>query len=314
MKNILITGGAGFIGSNLIDHLLNLGHKIICIDNFDNNYSREIKERNLEFAKSNKNFSFIEGNIINIHDLNKCFLQQLPGVVIHLAAKSGVRPSINNPYGYYESNVLGTLNLLEVMKTFRVKKMLFASSSSVYGNNKKIPFSETDNVDGPISPYAASKKACELLCHTYHHLYGFDIYCLRFFSVYGPRQRPDLAIQKFTEKILNGEVIQMYGDGSSSRDYTYIDDLICGITNALENIKGYEIFNMGESTVISLKQLIKMIEKQLGKKAIIEQVPFQPGDVMTTFANIEKAKNTINYRPKWKIEDGIKEFINWKKL
>jgi UDP-glucuronate 4-epimerase len=310
-RNILVTGGAGFIGSNLIDHFLNIGHRVVCIDNFEPNYSRAFKQKNIESALSDINFKFIEGDVNNINDLRKCFLEILPDTVVHLAAKSGVRPSIKSPHEYYITNVLGTLNLLEVMKEFNVKRLLFASSSSVYGNNKNVPFSETDGVDTPISQYAATKKAAELLCHTYHHLYGFDIFCLRFFTVYGPRQRPDLAIRKFTENILNNKAIDMYGDGSTSRDYTYIDDIIAGIINSIEKLNGYEIINLGESKVIELRHMITTIEKILKKEARINQLPIQPGDVLITFANIEKAKRILDYHPKWKFEDGIKEFIKW---
>jgi len=313
LRNILVTGGAGFIGSHLVDHLLNIGHRVVCIDNFEPNYNRSIKLKNIEFALSSDNFKFIEGDITNKSDLRKCFLELIPDTVVHLAAKSGVRPSISNPFEYYNTNVLGTLNLLEVMKDFNVKRLLFASSSSVYGNNKKVPFSEIDFVDNPISPYAATKKAGELLCHTYHTLHGLDIFCLRFFTVYGPRQRPDLAIRKFAENIMNDKPIDMYGDGSTSRDYTYIDDIIGGILSSIENLKGYEIINLGESKVISLSQMIHTLENHLIKKAKINYLPMQPGDVITTYANIEKAKKILGYNPKWKFEDGVREFIRWLK-
>jgi UDP-glucuronate 4-epimerase len=313
-RNILVTGGAGFIGSNLVDHLLKKGNRIVCIDNFEPNYDRIIKLRNIEFALTHVNYKQVSGDVNNLNDLRKCFLEMMPDTVIHLAAKSGVRPSIQNPHEYYNTNVIGTLNVLEVMKEFNVNRLIFASSSSVYGNNKKVPFSETDAVDTPISQYAATKKAAELLCHTYHNLYNFDIYCLRFFTVFGPRQRPDLAIHKFTNNILNNKPIEMYGDGSTSRDYTYIDDIIDGIISSIENLKGYEIINLGESNVIALKRMISTIEEYLKKKAIINQLPMQPGDVNITFANIDKAKRILDYDPKWKFEDGVKEFIKWKQI
>jgi UDP-glucuronate 4-epimerase len=314
MKNrhILITGGAGFIGSNLADHLLKSGNKVVCIDNFEPNYDRLIKQKNIEFASSQSNYRFIEGDINNTKDLRKGFLELLPDTVVHLAAKSGVRPSIKAPHEYYNSNVIGTLNVLEVMKEFDVNRLIFASSSSVYGNNKKVPFSENDSVDTPISQYAATKKAAELLCHTYHSLFGFDIFCLRFFTVFGPRQRPDLAIHKFTERIIHDKPIEMYGDGSTSRDYTYIEDILGGIISSIENLKGYEIINLAESRIISLKQMISILEKHLRKKAIIDQLPMQPGDVETTYANIDKARRILGYDPQWNFDEGIKEFIKWK--
>jgi UDP-glucuronate 4-epimerase len=311
-NNILITGGAGFIGSNLADHLLNQGYKIVSLDNFDLNYDRLIKLRNIEWANTHNDYRFIEGDVNNIGDLRKCFNELLPDTVIHLAAKSGVRPSIKTPHEYYNTNVIGTLNVLELMKEFKVNRLIFASSSSVYGNNKNVPFSENDTVDTPISQYAATKKAAELLCHTYHSLFGFDIFCLRFFTVFGQRQRPDLAIHKFTERIIHDKAIEMYGDGNSSRDYTYIEDILKGIISSIEKLKGYEVINLGESKTISLKHMISILEKYIGKKAKIDRLPMQPGDVEKTYANIDKAKRILNYSPQWKFEEGIKEFIKWK--
>lgn len=311
---ILVTGGAGFIGSHLIESLLNKGHSVVCIDNFDSFYKREIKEDNIKHFHNNKRFKFLEADICNIDEVNHCFSTFKFDMVIHLAAKAGVRPSIENPIAYYKTNVLGTLNLLETMKDYDVKKMIFASSSSVYGNNEKVPFSEDDKVDFPISPYAASKKAGELICHNYHYLYGFDIFCLRFFTVYGPRQRPDLAIHKFTDLILKDNTIEIYGEGNTSRDYTYIDDIIHGIFGAVNNLKGFEIINLGESKSIKLLELITLIEKVIGKKSNIRYMPMQPGDVLRTFADINKAKNKIGYNPSWDIKDGIESFYNWKVL
>ena len=222
-----------------------------------------------------------------------------------------MRPSIKKPEIFFEVNVNGTLNILEAMKRYGVKKLIFASSSSIYGNNKKVPFSEKDNVDLPISPYAATKKACELLNYTYHHLFGFNIYNLRFFTVYGPRQRPDLAIHKFAQLILKGEPIPVFGNGNTSRDYTYIDDIIQGIMSAINKVKGYEIINIGESKTITLSKLIAIIENTVGKKAIVNRLPIQPGDVEKTFADITKAKQLLGYNPKTNIEDGIKKFVEW---
>jgi UDP-glucuronate 4-epimerase len=234
-------------------------------------------------------------------------------MVIHLAARAGVRPSVLNPALYYDVNLTGTLSLLEVMRTHKVTKMIMASSSSVYGNNKKVPFSESDSVNNPISPYAASKKAAELLCYTYSYLYGFDIFCMRLFTVYGPRQRPEMAIHQFVRKIINKETIELYGDGLSERDYTYVDDIIQGLTNAIDNLKGFEIINLGESQTISLIDLIKNIENILDMKAIIEWKPKQSGDVDATFADISKAKKILNYKPQFSIQEGLVKFIEWYK-
>lgn len=307
----LVTGGAGFIGSNLTDKLLSEGNSVIVIDNFDNFYDRKIKENNLMNALSYNNFKLIEGDIRDKNILAKIFSENEIDIVFQLAAKVGVRPSIKEPELFFEVNVNGTLNILEAMKRYGVKKLIFASSSSIYGNNKKVPFSEKDNVDLPISPYAATKKACELLNHTYHHLYGFNIYNLRFFTVYGPRQRPDLAIHKFAQLILTGEPIPVFGNGNTSRDYTYIDDIIQGIMSAIKKVKGYEIINLGESKTITLSKLIAIIENTVGEKAIVNRLPIQPGDVEKTFADISKAKQLLGYNPKTNIEDGIKKFVEW---
>jgi UDP-glucuronate 4-epimerase len=306
---ILLTGAAGFIGSNLTDSLLKSGNEVLGIDNFDSYYERTIKESNIRAALQNSDYSFNEGDIRDSSFLNTCLEVFKPELIIHLAAKAGVRPSLSNPQEYYDVNVMGTLNILEAMRKNKVTKMIFASSSSVYGNNIKVPFSESDVVDNPISPYAASKKAGELLCHTYHHLYNFDIFCLRFFTVYGPRQRPDLAIHKFTKAILKDEPIILFGDGSSRRDYTYIDDIVQGINGAILNIKGFEIFNLGESQTISLKNLVEVIEKYCEKKAKLTYKPMQEGDVFQTYADISKAKDKLGYNPQVNIDTGIKKFI-----
>ena len=311
MVKILVTGIAGFIGSNLGEHLIKSDAKIIGIDNFDPFYDRQVKENNLSILKLSSNFTFFEGDICNADFLNSILSNEKPDLVIHLAAKAGVRPSILNPFEYYNTNVIGTLNLLEAMKTSGCKRLIFGSSSSIYGNNKKVPFSEEDNVDYPISPYAATKKAGELLCYNYHHLYGFDIFCLRFFTVYGQRQRPDLAIYKFTKYILEGKPLPFYGDGETERDYTYIDDIIHGIMRAVNNLKGYSIINLGESNTISLFKLVSVLETQIGKKAILEKLPMQPGDVEKTYADISKAKQVLGYNPTFSFEDGIKEFVDW---
>jgi UDP-glucuronate 4-epimerase len=307
---IFITGAAGFIGSNLVDSLLTTGKQIMGIDNFDPFYNRLIKENNIKDALKNPRFNFIEGDVRDPLFIDDCLTKFRPEIIVHLAAKAGVRPSILNPLEYFDVNVIGTLNLLEVMKKNGIKKMIFASSSSVYGNNTKFPFSESDNVDYPISPYAASKKAGELLCYTYHHLYKFDIFCLRFFTVYGPRQRPDLAINKFARALLNGEDIFLYGDGSTSRDYTHIDDIIQGINGAIDNLRNYEIINLGESNGISLINLVSILEKYSKRKAKLTYLPMQEGDVILTFADISKAKRMVNYMPGVDIETGIMNYIN----
>lgn len=313
IENIIITGGAGFIGSHLTDSLLEQGFKIICIDNFDPYYSTSIKIKNLESASIDKNFKLINCDIRDSKELEKCFRGNKIDLIVHLAAKAGIRPSLENPKEYFDVNVMGTLNILEAMRKVNINKMIFASSSSVYGNNTKVPFSETDDVNFPISPYAASKKAGELLCHTYHHLYNFNIYCLRFFTVYGPRQRPDLAIHKFTDLILNNLPIDLYGDGSSSRDYTYISDIIDGITMAINKLNGFGIINLGESKTITLNEMISALEKELNKNALKNYLPMQSGDVVQTCADIDRAKALLGYYPKYEFEKGIKEFIKWKR-
>ncbi len=312
-STILITGAAGFIGSNLAEELIK-NYNIIGIDNFDDFYSRDIKEENLKFLLQNSNFKLYEEDILNKSSFKKIFKDNKIDLIIHLAAKAGVRPSIENPDAYFKTNIEGTLNLLNIAKEYNVKNFIFASSSSVYGNNEKVPFTETDNVDNPISPYAASKKAGELICHTYHHLYKINIACLRFFTVYGRRQRPDLAIAKFTKKILKDEQIPVFGDGSFRRDFTYIDDIIYGLVKCIDWMKKqtkpvYEIFNIGESKNYSVLELVSEIETALNKKAIIEFLPEQPGDVRITYADITKARNIFAYNPKTNLKTGISNYI-----
>lgn len=308
---ILVTGGAGFIGSHLVEKLLSENHGVVCIDNFDTFYDPKIKRENIRAASAHKNFTLIEGDIRDAAVLRECFGRKKIDVVVHLAARAGVRPSIQQPELYYDVNVTGTLRVLEAMRASGVKKLVFGSSSSVYGNNPTVPFSETDPVDHPISPYAATKKAGELLCYSYHHLYEFDIFCLRFFTAYGPRQRPEMAIHKFAKDILGGKPVTMYGDGSTQRDYTYVADIVAGILASAQRVRGYEIINLGESRTISLLDLIHTIEKCAGKKAIITQMPEQPGDVKITYANIEKAVRILDYHPTTGIEDGVRKFVEW---
>jgi len=308
---ILVTGAAGFIGSHVCKHFTGLGHHVIGIDNFDPFYPKKFKELNIAGLKNNNLFQFLEADIRDSKAMNNIFAEGQVDIVIHLAAKAGVRPSIDSIAEYYDVNVNGTVSLLESMRAHSVTKMVFASSSSVYGNNPKVPFSEADNVDNPISPYASTKKSGELLCHVYNHLYGFDITCLRFFTVFGPGQRPDLAIHKFTRLIDKGESIPFYGDGSTSRDYTFIDDIVNGISCASKNLGGYRIYNLGESKVIDLKKLVHTIENSLGKKAVLNKLPLQQGDVTITYADISKAKKEIGYNPQFDIETGINKFVEW---
>lgn len=312
-KKILVTGGAGFIGSHLVDFLINEGvWQVSVVDNFNEFYAPEIKRANIARHLDNPNFKIYETDICRADDLENIFAENEFDVIVHLAACAGVRPSLLNPKLYAETNINGTLNLLELAKKYEVKQFVFGSSSSVYGENSKIPFSEEDKVSRPISPYAATKAAGELLCHTFSHLYDIRTVCLRFFTVYGARQRPDLAIHKFAKLITEEKPIQMFGDGTTRRDYTFIDDIIQGVRAAIDyDQSNHEIFNLGESETIELKDLIKLLEENLGKKAIIEQHEMQPGDVPITFADISKARKLLNYNPHTKIEDGIPKFVDW---
>lgn len=311
----LVTGCAGFIGSYVTEALLAQGKTVVGIDNFCDFYNPQIKRQNIANALQNKHFVLKKTDIRNKENLQQIFKEYRPKLVIHLAAMAGVRPSIEQPELYNEVNITGTLNILEAMKAFEVNKLVFASSSSVYGNNKKVPFAETDNVDKAISPYASTKKAAEVIAHTYHYLYGIDMMLLRFFTVYGERQRPDLAIHKFTKMISEGKPIPFYGDGTSRRDYTYIEDIVNGVLMSLNYVENheniYEILNIGESRTISLKEMVETIEKALNKKAIIDQQPMQPGDVTQTYADITKAKQLIGYEPKTDFEEGIAHFVAW---
>ena len=312
MKSILITGGAGFIGSSLADKLLNEGNKVIVIDNFNDYYDVKIKENNIAHNLSNSNYQLHRADIEDINTLKNIFKNNSIDIVVHLAARAGVRPSLENPIKYVETNILGTVNILEEMKEHHVKKLVFASSSSVYGNCKAKKFTEDLKVTEPISPYAATKSACEQIIYTYTHLYHFQALCLRFFTVYGPRQRPDLAINKFTRLIQHDEEIPMYGDGTTCRDYTYIDDIVNGICLAINYEKtSYEIINLGGGSPVTLKEMIEIIEKTLGKKAKIKTLPMQPGDVEKTICDWSKAKSLLTYIPKTSFAEGISKFINW---
>jgi UDP-glucuronate 4-epimerase len=315
MSAILVTGGAGFIGSHLCERLLSDGVKVICLDNFDSFYDPNIKIRNVEGVKkkSPELFELITGDIRNPEHSKGIFQQNQIDFVVHLAARAGVRPSISDPLLYQDVNIRGTVVLLESCKAHGIKNFIFASSSSVYGENQRVPFTERDLDIQPISPYGATKRAGELLCYSYHHLYGINIACLRIFTAYGPRQRPEMAIHKFARLIDRGEKIPIYGDGSSRRDYTYIDDLIDGILGVIRYHKGFEIYNLGESQTTSLKELIRLIEETMGKKANVEMLEPQPGDVSVTYADITKAKRMLKYQPGVKMEEGIKRFVEWYK-
>ena len=312
--NYLITGGAGFIGSNLADKLLAEGHNVTVVDNFNDYYDTAVKEANVAPHKDDPHYKLYRVDIENMDALKPVFAERQFDAVIHLAARAGVRPSLEKPVDYVKTNILGTVNVLECMRENNVKKLVFASSSSVYGNCKEKEFSEDLKVTEPISPYAATKSACEQLCYTWHHLYGIDVVALRFFTVYGPRQRPDLAIHKFAKKIESGEAIEMYGDGTTRRDYTYIDDIVAGIQSAMAyNKTGYEIINLGGGEPITLKRMIQTIEKAVGKPAKIEQKPMQPGDVDKTVCDWSKAHKLLHYTPKTTFEQGIQNFVKWRK-
>src|SRR4030043_1874622 len=311
MNNILVTGGAGFIGSHLCERLLGGGGKVIFLYNFDSFYDPHIKIKNTEgMQKKFPNlFELVTGDIRNPDHLKGIFQKNKIDLIIHLAAQAGVRPSITQPLIYQDVNIRGTIVLLEVCKEYGVKDFIFASSSSVYGENQRVPFSEDDLDIQPISPYGATKRAGELLCYSYHHLHGMNIACLRIFTAYGPRQRPEMAIHKFTRLIDRGEKISIYGDGSSRRDYTYIDDLIEGMLAVIHHNRGFEIYNLGESQTTSLKELIGLIEEALGKKANVEMVELQPGDVSITYANITKARQRLGFHPKINMKEGTRRFV-----
>lgn len=309
--HILVTGGAGFIGSSLVDVLLKQGQRVSVIDSFSPFYDIAIKRNNLSKASKNDSFSLFEIDLRDHEQVSEIFVLNNFDVVVHLASKAGVRPSIRLPRPYFDVNVNGTINILEECRIHGINKVVYASSSSVYGNNKKVPFKETDNVDFPISPYAASKKAGELICHNYHHLYGINIFALRFFTVYGPRNRPDMGMYKFCKAIDEGQTIQMYGQGKPRRDFTYIDDILDGIVKSIEHVKGFEIFNLGESQTISVNELIKVFEKVMNKKALLQLTDMQPGDVMETYADISKAREMLGYNPQVPVEKGVEKLVNW---
>jgi UDP-glucuronate 4-epimerase len=314
-KRILLTGGAGFIGSHVAEALIRRGTQLSIVDNLDNFYALSRKRLNLQEIRNAGAYEFFEADVRDMDALRKVAEHVQPEIVIHLAARAGVRPSIEQPALYESVNVAGTVNLLEIAREFKVQRLIFGSSSSVYGITNTVPFCEDDLETRPISPYAATKLAAELMCYTYTHLYGLTTLCLRFFTVYGPRQRPDLAIHKFTALIELGKPIPVYGDGSMGRDYTYVDDIVAGVIASLEYAPEpklpFEVFNLGNSHPVRLRELIAQLEAATGKKALQDRLPDQPGDVPITWANIDKARRLLGYSPKTSMEQGLRNFVAW---
>jgi UDP-glucuronate 4-epimerase len=313
MKNtILVTGAAGFIGSHLVERLLAAGHQVVGLDNFDDYYSPAIKRHNVQSINATDGFTMIESDIRDAALINRVFSEYRIVLVAHLAARAGVRPSIQQPALYQDVNIGGTINLLEASRLNGVRQLMFTSSSSVYGSGASVPFNEEVKLDYPTSPYAASKLAAELFCRTYHHLYGLPVTVIRPFTVYGPRQRPEMAISLFTRQIESGEEISVFGDGTSKRDYTYVSDIVDGMVQALTSKnQGFEIFNLGDSRPIVLNSLINIIEECLGEKAKIKYLPEQKGDMPVTYADISRAEQYLGYKPAVTIEDGIARFVEW---
>lgn len=313
MKNILVTGGAGFIGSHLIDHLLDEGRaRVTVVDNFNDFYEPAIKRANVARHINRKEFELVEASISDARAVSDLFARKSFDCVVHLAARAGVRPSLDDPLAYEDANVRGTYSLLEASRRAGVPQFVFGSSSSVYGVNSKAPFAEDDPISRPISPYAATKIAGEAACHVYSHLYGMRIICLRFFTVYGARQRPDLAIYKFARLMSEDKPIPMFGDGTSRRDYTYIDDIISGVVGAMHYDSSlFEIINLGGSNTVELRRLVELLENALDKRASIDHQPEQPGDVPLTFADVSKARRLLGYEPSTPIEPGIERFSEW---
>jgi UDP-glucuronate 4-epimerase len=308
---VLVTGGAGFIGSHACQHLLDRGDEIVVVDNCNDFYDPRIKARNLDRVREGGAFPFYCQDLVDIRALSEIFRAHRPSAVLHLAAYAGVRPSLENPVLYTQVNVTGTAGLLTLARQFEVENFVFASSSSVYGVNSKVPFEEADPISQPVSPYAATKRAGELLCFAHHHNYGLPVSCLRFFTVYGPRQRPEMAIHKFVRMIVNDGEIPVYHEGKSERDYTYVDDVVQGTLSALDQPKGFRIYNLGNSRTVPLMRLIELIEGALGKKARINLLPAQPGDVPITYADISRAQRELGYSPETPIEEGIPKFVEW---
>lgn len=313
MNRVLVTGGAGFIGSQLSEALLKRGDSVVAYDNFDPYYDPALKRRNIESLLSCPQYSLVEADILDSDTLAKTIREFGITKIVHLAARAGVRPSLEEPAFYQNVNVVGTTNVLEVARRAGIKSLAIASSSSVYGGSTRVPFKEDDPADFPVSPYAASKRATELVAHTYCHLYGMDILCLRLFTVYGPRQRTDMAISKFVNNVRQGKPIDVYGDGTSLRDYTFIDDIVSGILAALDHAEGlgYQVFNLGNSKTVELGELISIIGEALGITPIVRPMPNQPGDVPQTYACIDKARQILGFEPKTSIREGIARYVKW---
>ncbi len=308
---VLVTGGAGFIGSHACQHLLDRGDEIVVVDNCNDAYDPRIKARNLDKIRGRGQFPFYCQDLLDVPALSEVFRTHRPSAVLHLAAYAGVRPSLENPVLYTQVNVTGTAGLLALAGKFEVENFVFASSSSVYGINSKVPFQEDDPISQPVSPYAATKRAGELLCFAHHHNHGLPMACLRFFTVYGPRQRPEMAIHKFVRTIVNDGEIPVFNEGKSERDYTYVDDIVHGILGALDRPDGFRIYNLGNSRTVPLLRLIELIEKALQRKARIKLLPAQAGDVPVTYADISHARKRLGYSPETPIEEGIPKFVEW---
>ncbi|MBU1118692.1 GDP-mannose 4,6-dehydratase [Patescibacteria group bacterium] len=308
---VLVTGVAGFIGSHVAGNLLERGDTVVGVDNFCDYYDPQIKKRNIRELESNERFTLYQEDVEDYLHIKLIFEEEKPDKVVHLAARAGVRASIEDPLTYSHVNNIGTSTLLEMSRVFDVQNFVFASSSSVYGNNTKVPFSEKDSVDFPISPYAATKKAGELLCHVYSHLHNLPCTCLRFFTVYGPKGRPDMAPYKFVKVVSEGTELTKFGDGTTSRDYTYIDDIVDGVVSAVDANLQYEIINLGNSQTVTLNQFIDVVERLIDKQAHIVQMPIPPGDVERTYADISRAKELLGYNPITKFEDGMEKFVEW---
>ncbi len=311
MNKVLITGGAGFIGSHLAVRLLEEGREVVVLDDFNDFYDPRFKRANASLLEGRAGFSLVEGDIRDRALVERVYRREGVSATVHLAARAGVRPSIREPHLYVDVNELGTVNLLDAARKWGAYTFVFGSSSSVYGTNSKVPFAEADPITQLVSPYAATKRAGELLCHTYHHLFGMKITCLRFFTVYGPRQRPEMAIYKFAANMLRGETVPMFGDGSSARDYTYIDDIVDGVVRSLDHAADWEIVNLGGSRTTTLKRLIELIAAATGASPRLEQLPDQPGDVPITFADVSHARELLDWGPNVPIEEGIERFVAW---
>ncbi len=312
MTRVLVTGGAGFIGSHLVERILSDGAEVTCVDNFDPYYDPKIKEKNIEAAIKNPRFRLERADICDRDAMQRLFAKARPQIVVHLAARAGVRPSLADPVAYYRTNVEGTLHALEASRDSGASKFVFGSSSSVYGISSKVPFAEDDPLHCPISPYAVSKITAETLCLSFQRLFGLAVVCLRFFTVYGPRQRPEMAIAKFVRSMREGRVIDMYGDGKSLRDYTYVDDIVDGVTRAMHtSLSQAEVINLGESKAIALNELFKILEEETGIKPQLRRLPDQAGDVPVTFADVRKAGKLLGYKPGVTVREGVRRYWKW---